>query len=1027
MPANPRRQSTAAPLALALAATLLLAGTAAAATYTWTQNAASGTYDWSGSGNWLGGSVPPTGGGSAVSLEVLATAETIASGSTMVLNNNLAAGTPASFDLNSITLNGKISDNTLTKYTIQGGTLNFVADGATQPSINVPSQSSTGNNTSSAKTITNDITLANVTLSINANQNYYDPKLVISGAISGTGNIVRNSTTNGGGRYQPVELNGTKTFTGNLTVNGGGQTSLLTLGGSNQFTGNVTVNNNGRLSLNGTDAGWSGSTTVNSGGTLTFLIGNGYNWTNDIVNHGTLYLYGGSTDSSSPSTVSGAISGTGNVHLSGNSSYMRLTGANTYTGKTIISTHGWVSFDSIGNVDPDGTGPATALGRPNSAANGTIDVSWGQHVTYTGSGHSSDRNLNATTSGRDPWLRASGTGPLVLSGNFTVSANSNMTFQLDGTNTDENTFSGSILNRSGYSTSLTKSGTGLWVLGGNNTVADYYTGTTTVSGGALRGTLGAGGSIGSGNLSIAGSHQVDAVFESSADIVRPGGSGGGQMQIAASQAQAWSGFSARGGDINVAFGSLASPDALSWGTAPFNPGSSGKLILNASTADGTLDFKNPINLNGTNRTFRVDAATAILSGNLTNASGTAGLTKEGAGTLVLAGSNSYNGATTVSGGLLRLNTANAIPGGIGTSGGAANLSLAGGMLGLAHGDFARSLGTGAGQVQFTSHGGFAAFGADRTVNLGGGSATVTWNTGSFVPTARELILGAASATHTVNFQNPINLNGAVRTFQVGDGAAAVDAILSGSLSGTSSSGLSKTGDGWLRLTAANSYSGATLINGGTLEVAATGTLVNTSGITVANGASFIYNSLTALTRPLTVTNGTIGGTGAIITAVTIGTNAIVSPGSSPGSQTYAAMTWAPGGTYLWEINDANGTAGTDPGWDLLNIGTLTLNGLNAIDRFGIDIAGLAGVGPAPARGTALEWNIVNYDAPLASGFEASWFALNPTGFADPAWATVTWNIIDTGDQLRLQALQVPEPTSGLLLALAGLGLVKRRR
>ena len=69
------------------------------------------------------------------------------------------------------------------------------------------------------------------------------------------------------------------------------------------------------------------------------------------------------------------------------------------------------------------------------------------------------------------------------------------------------------------------------------------------------------------------------------------------------------------------------------------------------------------------------------------------------------------------------------------------------------------MGTGAGQVQFVtgSGGGWAAYGANRAVNLGGSSALVTWNVGSFVLTGDALILGSSGADSTVDFQNPINL------------------------------------------------------------------------------------------------------------------------------------------------------------------------------------------------------------------------------------------------------------------------------
>jgi hypothetical protein len=57
----------------------------------------------------------------------------------------------------------------------------------------------------------------------------------------------------------------------------------------------------------------------------------------------------------------------------------------------------------------------------------------------------------------------------------------------------------------------------------------------------------------------------------------------------------------------------------------------------------------------------------------------------------------------------------------------------------------------------------------------------------------------------------------------------------------------------------------------------------------------------------------------------------MAPGNSPGTLTVDGdVDWSgavAGGTYLWEVTDATGTAGSDPGWDLISItGTLDLSG-----------------------------------------------------------------------------------------------------
>ena len=242
--------------------------------------------------------------------------------------------------------------------------------------------------------------------------------------------------------------------------------------------------------------------------------------------------------------------------------------------------------------------------------------------------------------------------------------------------------------------------------------------------------------------------------------------------------------------------------------------------------------------------------------------------------MALSNTNTYSGVTSIDGGVLRLDSAGALPGGIAATGGTSNLTFNGGVLGLATGDFKRSLNiaTTANAVTFTGPGGWAAYGADRLVNLGGASASITPGTAGTGFNGKVLILGAASATHMVTLQNPLAL-GASYTIQVDDGAAPIDATLSGVVSGPWP--IIKTGAGTLALSAANTN----VLGGNPTQV--------TAGTLLVNG------SLTAASNYVVVLRGaTLGGSGSISGFVSVTSGASLQPTvtGTPGTLTLASST-----------------------------------------------------------------------------------------------------------------------------------------
>jgi autotransporter-associated beta strand protein len=143
------------------------------------------------------------------------------------------------------------------------------------------------------------------------------------------------------------------------------------------------------------------------------------------------------------------------------------------------------------------------------------------------------------------------------------------------------------------------------------------------------------------------------------------------------------GFAAFGGDLTVDLGGdgTGAGPMVVWNSADFDPegpntANTGALMLNGSAANGTLYFLNGIDLNGTGeagvtaRRIETLASTAVIAGDIVNNGGTPiGLLKRGAGALVLAGNNSYDGGTTIQNGTLRINGAHSGPGLITVAGG----------------------------------------------------------------------------------------------------------------------------------------------------------------------------------------------------------------------------------------------------------------------------------------------------------------------------------------------------------------------
>jgi autotransporter-associated beta strand protein len=248
--------------------------------------------------------------------------------------------------------------------------------------------------------------------------------------------------------------------------------------------------------LRGTNT-YAGDTTISAG---TLRIGNntagtlgGGNYAGNIVNNGTLQIW-----SSAAQTLSGVISGPGNLAKAYGGT-LTLSGANTYTGKTLLqpqTTAGFtINVSSFNSVV--GGSASSSLGAPTTVENGTIEFGSGSaqaavNLTYTGPGETTDRilNFNMNGTGATKTLDASGSGLLKFTSTFTKSGSNTNDVTLQGAG------NGEIVGGLNFAfRNFTKAGAGTWTLGGNI----GHTGTTTISGGTLE--LNSGATIGGGTYS----------------------------------------------------------------------------------------------------------------------------------------------------------------------------------------------------------------------------------------------------------------------------------------------------------------------------------------------------------------------------------------------------------------------------------------------------------------------------------------------------------------------------------------------
>lgn len=699
--------------------------------------------------------------------------------------------------------------------------------------------------------------------------------LVDGGALSGSAFLQNNGTftVNGAETIGQFTNNGTVTLSSILTLTG-----FSTLGGTISGAGGVTVSS-GTTNLTAALT-YSGATTV-SGGTLN-VTGAGALASSSISVSG-----GGMTvdDSALAAAAAVTLSGSGSLTVTGANSIATLSqsGSSTIAGAGVLTLSG--GFTQTGGTmagTVNAAGVKTLQGGLISGTLGGAGASTIQTGTTTVSG-TINGDVSVSASGTLRLAGANAVGGTISSAGGTISYANGQTedsgislltpgTRLEVLGTDSATQSG-VISDAGGSFGFEKVGDGNLILPGYS----FYLGATTISAGTLTiansfalghffqsgttvangATLASQGGFGSNesitlngegvngggalrNVSQNNSFDGSVILGSASRINSDAGSlrlgfssitgafdltfgGSGAVSVTNEGIDTGTGSVIKDGNGVLAFSGMNSytgTTTVNAGKLDVSGGSAlsdtAHLIVNAGASVSFFESETVGGLTGAGGvlvaspfevlTIALSTGSLTYSGVMSSVTfNSSSLIKTGAGNQILSGANTYFGWTQVSGGTLTAANGTALGSTVvGTTVFSdATLALTGGITVAAEAIGLHGMGQGGG-------------GALRSVS---GNNTLTG----------AITLGSAARINTDADQ--FNITGGITgAFDLTVGGAGTTNIASAI--DTGAGGLIKDGTGLLILGTANGFTGATTVNGGSLQVLATGALSATGLLTV---------------------------------------------------------------------------------------------------------------------------------------------------------------------------------------------------
>ena len=726
-----------------------------------------------------------------------------------------------------------------------------------------------------------------------------------------------------------LQITGGGTYSNPMTV-GDGITTGVT--GLVIYTGNVAVTFSGTLNKNGTTFELVGSNSL--GGTVTItgqITGNTGSLNSDMsYNGGTFNLNGASPNTyfgptyltnavtvnansvgalptlngRSPVVMDQTGSGSSNLVLGANQSIAALTGETSSSvnlnGKTLTigtdsgSTTFAGAISGAGGLIKDGASTQVLSGA-NASYTGSTTVNAGTLVLNYSTNNGTKLSSSAVLTLGSATLQLTGGTQTEVVGSTTISGGANVI----GNNTSSATNGDGSANTASNTSAVLQMASITRNPGGTVNFSGQYIATTNTLNNTTTGLLGSWATIGGTDFAINQNNTANGwivnytgytlvprlngtsqvindgsvtnvqIVEGASGISNPITLGSAVTTINTLNQSALGGTSAA--TINLAGQTLAVNGILAGaggaGSLTIGTGSESNLgTLKAATPDGELVLNN----------YSAAAPGLIINSVIANNTSASSLTHSGTGTTQLTAANTYTGMTTVNGGELDLNTGRgqAIAGNLTVTGGTAKL-LQGSQI-----NTASSVSVSGGTFDINSN--------SQTL------AGVQLTGGSIIGTS-----GVLTSTGTFDMQN-----------------GSVSAILAGSV------GLTKTSDGTVTLSAANTYTGQTDVTAGTLTTS--GTMVTTA-VSVSSGASFTGTNTGANSAMATNAAVTNDGAMSLAASQTISTLNGATTGATLAAARGSTLNITGGGTYAGAINDVSGT-GT--GANLTAGGSLTLQGNN---------------------------------------------------------------------------------------------------